>query len=401
MKITRRNLVILSGIIAFFVILIVIQLMRPRVAVTTYTVKTGRIEEIVSSVESGTLEPVRRARLRAEVGGRVTEIVKKEGDRVKKGEVIIRIDNEDAIARVNLQRGNLEVQKARLQIVEGNLKNLTDKLEKLKKLYDEGAVTENQLKDLETQFNAVQNEYIAARSAVEQGESLLKISNLELKKTEITAPFDGLITEINVREGEDINSISVPLLSSKSAQQTDIVSSITQSSSRDYACEIIDDSEFYVEAPFDESDAMLVRTGFPVRLTSDALDEEALTGSVTFVAPHVGGVKEGVRSVKIKVAVKNSENMKLLPGMSMDVDIVVNSMDDTIIIPTNSIIERDGTPCVFLLDGKKAVLKKITTGISNWEWTEVKDGLKPGERIIISLDNPELKDGVRVKIKND
>lgn len=401
MKIKRRNLIISGGAVAFFVILIVIQFLRPKVTVTIYTVKPGMIEEIVSSLESGTLEPIRRARLRAEVGGKVVEIVKHEGERVKKGEVIIRIANEDALARLNLQKWNIEVQKARLLIADGNLKNLTEKFKKLNKLYDEGAVSETQLKDVETQYNAVQNEYNAAKSAVEQGESLFKIANLELKKTEITSPFDGLITEINVREGEDASSISIPAFSSKSIQQSDVVSSITQNSTGDYACEVIDDSEFYVEAPFDESDVMLIKIGSPVKLTSDAINERILPGAVTFVAPHVGGVKEGVRFVKVRVGVENSDNLTLLPGMSMDVDVVVKSVDGAIVVPTNSIIEKEGTPHVFLLDSRKARFKKITTGISNWEWTEIKDGLKSGDRIIISLDNPELKDGVRVKIENE
>lgn len=401
MKMRKRNLIILGGVAAFVIIFIVIQLLRPKVSVAVYNVKTGRIEEVLSSLESGTLEPTRRARLRAEVGGKVVKILKQEGERVKKGDVIIHIANEEALVRQNLQKVSIEVQKTRLLIVENNLKNLTEKLEKLKKLYDEGAVTESQLKDIETQYNAVQNEYNAAKSAIEQSELLFKIANIELKKTEITSPFDGLITEINVREGEDVTSISIPSFSSKSVQERDFVSSIAQSSTRDYICEIIDDSEFYVEAPFDESDALLIKVGDPVKLTSDAMNERILPGVVSFVAPHVSGIKEGVRSVKVRVEVKNSDNLTLLPGMSMDVDVIVKAVNDAIVVPTNSIIEKEGIPHVFLLDGRKARFKKIVTGISNWEWTEVRNGLKSGDRIIISLDNPKLKDGVRVKMENE
>ncbi len=401
MRISKRNFIILSGIAGFFVILVAIQFLRPKLTVKTYTVKTGIIEEIVSSLESGTLEPIRRARLRAEIGGKVVQILKHEGERVKKGDVIIRMDNEDALARVNLQKTDLEVQKTRLMIAEENLKNLADKIEKLRKLYNEGAVSESQLKDAETQYNVVQNEYSAARSAVEHGESLLKISILELKKTEIVAPFDGLITEINVREGEDVRSISPPVLSTRKIQQSDIVSSITKGSSGDYACEVIDDSAFYVEAPFDESDAMLIKVGYRVKLTSDAINDRILPGAVTFVAPHVGSTQEGVRSVKVRVTVEGSDNLTLLPGMSMDVDVIVTSKNDAIIVPTNSIIEKGMDTYVFLLDGKKARLRKIATGISNWEWTEIRNGLKSGDKIIISLDNPELKEGVRVKVENE
>lgn len=397
----KRKLIITGVVVAFLIIIIVVEFLKPRVVVSTYRVRSGRIEEIVSSLESGTLEPRKRARLRTEAGGRVERILKQEGERVKKGEAIILINNEDEIARINLQKANIEMQKARLLIAEGNLKNLSDKYEKLKELYREGAISETQLKDVETQYNAIQNEYNAAKSAVEQGESLLKISNLELKKTEITSPFDGLITEINVREGEDAGSISVPSFSSKSVLESDIASSIMQGSTGDYVCEVIDDSGFYVEAPFDESDAMLIKVGFPVKLTSDAINDRVLSGKVTFVAPHVSGVKEGVRSVKVRVEVDNPDNLVLLPGMSMDVDVVIKSVDGAIIVPTNSIIEKEGFTYVFLLDGKRARFKKVTTGISNWEWTEIREGLNSGDRIITSLDNPELKDGVRVKIENE
>lgn len=401
MKITKRKIIMLAVIAGVFVILITIQLFKPKLTVKTYTVKYVTIEEIVSSLESGTLEPVRKARLKAETTGRVKEIVRKEGERVKKGEVIIRIANDDLLQRVNLQKSNLLVQKARVQVVEGNLKNLREKLEKLKKLYEEGVVSETQLKDIETQYNAILSEYNAALSAVEQGESLLKIAELELKKTEIVSPFDGLITEINVREGENLGSISVPEIASRSVSSLESGGSFYQGITKDYVCEVIDDSELHVEAPFDERDAMQIKEGFPVRLSSDAYEDRIFNGKVLFVSPAVSGVSGGLRSVKVRASVDRPLDLQLIPGMSMDVDVIVRTVSNTLIIPTNAMIDREGDYHVFVLDGKKARLKKVEIGISNWEWAEVKNGLKNGDRIIISLDNTQLKDGVRVKEENE
>lgn len=401
MNTKERNLLIFAGIILLLAVLIIYYIFKPKIEVRTYTAGRGAIEEIVSSIESGSLEPIRRAKLRPPVEGKVIEILKREGERVKKGEVILRIDPEDALERVRVQRQNLELLRARAQSVEANLKNLSDKLEKANKLYAEGVVSDTQVKDLETQYTALKNELSAAESAIRQAESLLKLSENELKKRDVVAPFDGLITEINIREGEDVGTVNLPDITPQVSQLSGMASIPQIPAGNNYICEVIDDSSYYVEALFDESDAVKIKVGDPVILSSDAFGERTLSGRVIFVSPAVSGLKEGIRSVKVRTSLDSSADIKLLPGMSIDVDVIVRRIDNVILIPTSALVEKEGNFYVFLLDGKKARLRNIIIGISNRDMTEIKEGVREGDRIITTLDNPKLKDGVRVSIQDE
>jgi len=399
MQIVRKKLILflsIGGIMAIFLFLMNIH--RKTLNVKTHTVTPGNVEDIVSSLESGILEPVRRARLRAETTGTILKILKNEGERVTKGEAIIKFNSDEPKTRMEIQKSNLEMLEARFEIIKVNLENFNKRLEKLRKLYSEGGISENQIEDAETQLRSTESEVIAAEAGVRQAQAVLELARIELSKTVLSAPFDGIITEINARIGEvpsgALNDISIAPLSSQSG--------LTMPSlpSGNYLCEIIDDSSFYVEARFDEIDALKIKTGNEAMLSSDALPERNFKGVVNAVSPAVSGNQDTTRSVTVKIVIKNTAEDMLLAGMSFDVDVIVHSVGNVLVIPTNTIIERKGEQFVYVLNGKRVKEIAIKSGITNWEWTEVRNGLKKGDKVITSLEIKDLKPGARAREEN-
>jgi HlyD family secretion protein len=162
------------------------------------------------------------------------------------------------------------------------------------------------------------------------------------------------------------------------------------------AIDLIDDSCLYVKAPMDEVDAPKIQTGQPVRITLDALPGKVLPGTVRRVAPYVSAVEKQARTVDIEVNFDQPDATgKLLVGYSADVEIILAGRDKVLRIPTAA-IQEGGKVLVFNADSGKLEERQIKAGLANWEYTEVLDGLKAGERIVTSLDKEGVKAGVKV-----
>ncbi|OIR17766.1 macrolide transporter subunit MacA [mine drainage metagenome] len=171
------------------------------------------------------------------------------------------------------------------------------------------------------------------------------------------------------------------------------------------AIDLIDDSCLYIKAPMDEVDAPKIRVGQVARVTLDALPGQSLLGHVKRVAPYVVAVEKQARTVDVEVSLDDfkgnvGRQQPLLVGYSADVEIVLNSHDNVLRIPTSTL--QDGTKVlVYMPDTKKLEQRTIKTGITNWEYTEVLDGLKQGDRVVASLEREGVKAGVLVKPEAD
>ena len=146
----------------------------------------------------------------------------------------------------------------------------------------------------------------------------------------------------------------------------------------------------------DEVDAPKITAGQPVRITLDALPGQQLSGKVRRVAPFVSAVEKQARTVDIEVDFVQPENAgKLLVGYSADVEIILNGRDKVSRIPTAA-IQEGGRVLVFNAETGKLEERKIKPGLTNWEFTEVLEGLSAGERIVTSLEKEGVKAGASV-----
>jgi HlyD family secretion protein len=200
------------------------------------------------------------------------------------------------------------------------------------------------------------------------------VAQANLAKTLLNAPFDGVVAEVSGELSEYVTP-SPPGIPTPPA------------------VDLIDDSCFYISAPIDEVDAAAVRLGAEARVTLDAFGERSFPGTVRRIAPYVLDLEKQARTVEVEVEIAEPpQDTPLLAGYSADVEILVERREGVLRVPTAAVRPDDS---LLVLEEAEGVLRerKIVTGLSNWEQTEVTDGLKTGELVVLSLDVDGVEDG--------
>ena len=164
------------------------------------------------------------------------------------------------------------------------------------------------------------------------------------------------------------------------------------------AIDLIDDSCLYITAPMDEVDAPKIGAGQPVRISLDALPGKSFPGKVKRIAPYVSAVEKQARTVDIEATFDDPQAPgKLLIGYSADVEVILAVRNDVVRVPTSALLEG-GRALVARGDGKLEE-RTIKAGLANWEYTEVLDGLKAGDRVVTSLERAGVKAGANYVVE--
>ncbi len=383
---------LLSGIIVVIIALIVvISYRRNIIEVQVFVVNRGQIERSVTGVSSGTVEPLRRVRLQPLMPLKVKEVNFKEGDRVRKGDIIVKLDDAESAIKLDLRKAALRSAEFRLHEIEERHRLARQNYERSKPLYAEGLMPESRFDEITSQFAVTGKEYEIARNALNEARLGIRLAEEELEKTNIRATFDGVISFLNATPGE----LPEYYLSS----QTGIVSQagITSLESEPF-CELIDDSVLKIKVPFDETDIKLIKPGQKVNVTSDADPGRVFAGSVIYVSPVVSKAADQNRTVDVEIKFNQMNKDRLPVGASVDTEIILETKNGAVIVSTNAVIERDASKFVYAVSEGR--IRKITvkTGISSWEFIEILDGVKEGDLVITSLDVAGIEEGKRVKV---
>jgi len=163
--------------------------------------------------------------------------------------------------------------------------------------------------------------------------------------------------------------------------------------------DLIDPASLYVSAPLDEADVSRVRLGLPVRISLDAFPGRSFAGELSHVSSFVETRQEQNRTLDVEAIFTVPDlPATLLPGLSADLEIILAVREDALRIPTYARLE--GSRVLVVRDGR-LVETAITTGLENWAFTEVLTGLQEGDRVVVSLDRPEVKAGARAKVTEE
>ncbi len=344
-------------------------------------VATGVVESTVANTRAGTVEACRRARVEPVVGGQVARLPVAEGAQVAKGDVILELWNQDLRAQVRLAEGQARAANARVEEACIMARVAAKEAERLARLEGEGIVSEEQTERGVGQAEAQEAGCRAAQTQAEVSQAQVEAASAALERTIMRAPFSGVVAEINGELGEVVTPSPVGVATLPTVA-------------------LIDAGCLYVHAPIDEVDAGQVREGLPVRVTLDAFRQEPLEGRVRRVAPYVLDLEKQARTVAVEVDfVDPSAIERLLPGYSADVEIVVAREEDRLRIPTEAILEGNRA-LVSSVDGLVEE-RKIETGITNWRFTEILDGLKQGDQVILSIDREGVVAGAAVEPEED
>ncbi len=370
----RKGLWIILAAVAAVAILLWVANRPEPVAVVVKPVAKGTVEKTVANTRAGTVKACRRAKLSTGIGGQLAVLNVKEGDQVKKGMLLLELWNKDLKAQIALNESEAKSSRANARAACLQADVAQREADRLVRLRKSGAVSVDAVDKSVTEAKARRADCEAANAMSDVSASKTDLARAQLERTQLIAPFDGVVAEINGELNEYVTPSPVGIPTPP-------------------AIDLIDNSCFYVSAPIDEVDASEVAVGKPARVTLDAFKNRDFPGVVRRIAAYVLDVEKQARTVEVEVEFNNPDDIKqLLAGYSADVEIILTTRSDILRIPTEAILEGD-TVFVFQPDDGTLQKRTIKTGMSNWDWTEVASGLKEGELVVTSVDRDGVTDG--------
>jgi len=372
---TRRALIGLA--ILAVVGLAVWWLGRPQsIPVVLTEIGRGRVEATIANTRAGTVEACQRTKLSTIIGGRIEVLTVKEGDRVKKGQLLMQLWSDDQQAAERLAQAQLETSRKRVveacTIAAAAEREVARQVE----LHNQGFISANAIDTARAAADAKVAGCATAKSDVAQAQANVRLSHVQQGRTVLIAPFDGTVAKI-VGEIGEYSTPSPPGVPTPPA------------------IDLIDESCLYVKAPMDEVDAPKVSEGQVVRISLDALPGQSFPGKVRRIAPYVTAVEKQARTVDIEATFDDPLKVgRLLVGNSADVEVVLVTRDNVLRVPTAALLE--GSRALVAV-GDRLEERKVKTGLSNWEYTEVVDGLTAGDKVVTSLERSGVKAGATIE----
>ncbi len=365
-----RWILIIAGIVLVVLALRATVLRPEAVVVEVAVVDRGIVKDTVSNSQAATVRSRLHARVGAEIGGRVAAIPHREGSPVKAGNVLVELDDATASRRLELAREDLATSRAHHDAARAATTLAARELDRAESLAAEGLVSGEQLDSARAAADRTTAESSAAQAQIQRATAARRLAEQELENRRVRAPFDGVVAEVLVELGESVIP-GAPLI------------------------EILDPVQLYISAELDEVDIGLIVVGLAAEVEFDPFPDLQLTGVVTRVAPYVSDLLEQNRTLEVEIEFTSGpDDPQPRPGTSADVEIILARREDVLRVPTFSVIEGNH---VLIVENGRAVERTVTTGLRNWDYTEILDGVAAGEQVITSLDRAQLTDGMRVR----
>lgn len=413
-KKSKKKLIIFGSLGLLVVVLVLLVIFKGDkeeiISVQTEKVEKKTITQTVSAI--GTINPEFQVKITPEVTGEIVSLPVKEGDIVKKGEVLIKIKSDSYMAQKERAEASLSFSKSNLASAKANLDKTLSEFNRSKELYSKKLISDAEYELIKSAMISAQSNYDASSASVKQSEAALKETLEQLSKTTIYAPMAGVITQLNVELGERV-------LGSGFSQGTDLMT-------------VSDLSSMEARVDVDENDVVLISLDDTADVKVDAFGEKAFKGVVTHIgnsAKAAGfGTQEQVVNFEVRIRLVNADK-SLRPGMSCDAEIKTESRENVFAVPIQSVTARreeekkeegeededaavvvkkenknnEIDEIVFIVENSKAKSVKIKTGISSDDYIEILSGLKGGEEVVSGsyrAISRELKDGAKVKVSS-
>lgn len=373
--------------------------------VDTQQATTATIVQIVTA--SGKIKPSTEVKIAPEVSGEITQLTVKEGDEVKKGQLLVQIKQDIYISAVNRAQAAVQQSIAALEQSAARLKESESEYKRSKLLFESGTIARADWEATEANYKVARLTYDASKSSLESARATLKEAEDNLMRTQIFAPIDGTISQLNVEAGERV------------------VGTAQMAGTEVLRVANLDSME--VEVTVGENDIVKLAVGNPVDIEVDAYWGKRFKGRVTEIASSAANVTETssadqVTNFNVKIIIldesyrdlveeKNLLHTPFKPGMTASVEIESDRKDSILVAPIRAVSTRqvkdsiDGSTrtreVVFVLQDGKALQKEVETGIQDDENIEILHGIEPGETLITgpySLVSKTLHDGQSVKV---
>lgn len=408
----RKKLYIGGGIALAVIVLIIINLTRSTERaekVNTDTVKEGRIVSLVTA--SGRVKPKTEVKISANVSGEIVELPVVEGQRVRKGDLLVQLDPRQYDAALRQSQAGYDAALANLKLDEANLAEAALVHERTKALFEKGLTSRENYDAVRTRWTTTEASVEASRSRAKQAKAATDQARESLGYTTVRSPIDGVITDLRSEMGEIV-------MGSLNYQASVIMV-------------VSDLSEIVVEVEVDETDIRQVAHHQDVRVKLDAMPDTAFKGSVTEIGNSAKvsnlGMQDMVTNFMVTILVTDSvPNLK--PGMTATCDITTDRRAQALKIPIGAVVLRDEDALkkgqgqakpesasaivvsdavaasdenpgpedefdaynrkkpitgVFVVRDKRAQFVPVTTGIADQQDIEITSGLNKGDVIVV------------------
>ena len=340
----------------------------------------------------GTLAAVDQVTISSEADGRVREVLADLGDRVKAGQILIRLDNEKqqytfeqqkaAYARALAQYGATDAdhlpeieQTPDVKRATADLDQATQNFDRASELFKRTLIPQQALDDARSALQARKAQHESARqnarnlrASIQASQATMNLADRQLRDTDIRAPFDGYVEKRLVNLGELVKS-QMPVM----------------------AVVRLDPLKVVAEIP--EKMAPWITDGRPVELHVDAYRDRAFTGKVTRISP---AVNTGTRAFPFEALVPNTDAV-LKPGTFARVHVESGKVDDVLTLPYAALQYRYGVNRVFVVNGDRLAMRELQVGERLGDRIEIVSGVKEGEQVAVT-DVDTLADGTLVSI---
>lgn len=318
---------------------------------------------------SGYVVAQRKAAVASKGTGRLVYLGVEEGDRVKQGQIIARIEDEDVIAGLDQARANL-------RLYESELNDAQQSLERQRSLLAQGLTSQ-------AEFDAAEARYKRVVAAIGSAKAAVAAAEVALENTRIRAPFDGTV----LTKHADVGEVVAPFAAA--------------STSRGSVVTMADMGSLEVETDVNESNIERISPDQACEIVLDAYPEQRYQGYVSKIVPTADRAKA---TVLTKVKFK-SYDQRVLPEMSAKVTFLLKPPDprttstkSILTLPGSAVATRNGRQVVFVVKEERAVETPIVPGQAMGTLIEIKEGIGVGEKVVARIDE-RINNGTRVKVK--
>lgn len=414
---TKKKIFISIGAIILLFVLLVVFGKKDNKGIQVAAEKVSYKDIVEEVTASGTIYPENEVKISPDVSGEITELYVREGDTVRKGQLLVRINPdiyqtqlEQAKAGLNNAKATSENVQAQLLRTKANVENQKKNFEMQEKLYKEKVISQQEYNNALAQYQMAQAELQAAEKQAlasiynaRSVEASLAQAGKNYQRTTVVAPTDGVVTGLVSKKGERV-------VGTAQMAGTEMM-------------RISDLSRMEVRVEVNENDIVRVSVGDSAGIEVDAYNGKKFKGIVTEVANSSKtssslASTEQVTKYEVKILIlqssydylmkENGGKMSFRPGMSSTVHIYTNQETHVLAIPVAAVTlkeKKDNAAekeeVVFVVENGKAVKKAVKTGIQDTRYIKVIEGLKPNEQVISApyeAINMKISDGTHVRV---
>ena len=330
------------------------------------TVIAGKGDIASVSVVSGKLKALHEVNVVAKVTGNVKEITSLVGQSINKGDTIFVIDDTDIKAQLDQAQAALSMAEANYRQNRERFENAKKDLERGELLFEQGAISEQALEQMRAAASDAGLQVLEAQLA--QAKASYDMMLKQYKECWVTSPIDGMVAYINVGVGEMV-SPGAPVAM------------------------VVDMSAVVLEGSIGESLINHVEKQEDIEIRIPSAGEKPFNGTIKEISP-AADQRTGLFGLKVLI---DNPDGAIKPGMFAEADLVKDSRQDVVYIPSSAVLSKNGDRFVYIVEGGKAVYREVATGIGGDGTIEIISGVKEGEEVIVRGQN-YLNDGDTVRV---